>query len=198
MSKVHRKQAQRRADILKNVQELLKHKSFEAITVQEICTASNISIGNFYHYFNQKSDLPVGLMENMDSYMSENVFPFLKNINGYDDLKSIGRGFAAHIEQCGLEMSKLISGASPTNYSLDREKRPLYKKIVEIIAKGQSNGEFRISYTAEKTADLLLIAISGLATDWSRRDGNYSLPERMEEFTDLFLPALLRYETIPE
>ncbi len=191
MSKIQQKQIQRRADILEKAVDILKVTPFEEISVQDICKAANISVGTFYHYFKQKSELLVGLMGLIDNYMQNQVFPELSCDSAYENLKRFSRGFAAYVEESGIKISKLISSAYPTDYNLDNEKRPLYVKLLEIITRGQSDGEFKSSFTSEKTADMILIAMSGVAVDWSRRDGNYSITDRMEEITDLFFPALL-------
>ncbi len=190
VSKIHQKQVQRRIEILEKVLHLMKTKSFEEISVQEICTTADISIGSFYHYFKQKSDILASLMELIDIYMLEHVFPLLTNASALENLKLISRGFAAHIVENGIELSKLISRCCPTEYNIYNEKRPLVQKLAEIVSTGQQKGEFTTLLSPEKTADLLLIALSGVAVDWSRRDGNYSILDRMEEFSALFLPAL--------
>ncbi len=191
MSKIRQKQMKRRAEILEKVIVLLKKTPFEEISVQDICKAANISVGSFYHYFSQKSDLLSGLMGLIDIYMLENVSPLLVKESAYDNLKIVIRGFSAYIEESGIEISKLISRCRPIADSIDNEKRPLYSILIDIITSGQQKGEFKSDYPPEKTADLILVALSGVAVDWSRRDGNYSISKRMEEFTDLFFPSLL-------
>ncbi len=190
MSKVQQKQAKKRKEVLIKVMEILKEKPFEEISVQDICAASGISIGTFYHYFGQKTALLIGLMGLIDDYMIAQVFPNLTSQSAYENLIILSKGFAAYVDENGIEISKLISRSYPTDYSLDQEKRPLYRKLAEIIAAGRQSGEFNKVFTAEKTADLILIAMSGVAVDWSRRDAAYSIEERMDEFTQLFLPAL--------
>ena len=191
MSKIEDKQIKRRAEVLEKVMVLLKIKSFDEITIQDICQTANISVGSFYHYFEQKSELLTGLMGLIDIYMIDRVFPQLSSKSAYDNLRVLSRGFAAYIDESGIEVSKLISKSDPTDYSMDNEKRPLHEKIIDIISTGQQSGEFRNELSSEKIAELLLIAMSGVAVDWSRREGRYSIRERMEDFTDLFFPAIL-------
>ena len=191
VSKIEDKQIKRRAEVLEKVMVLLKIKSFDEITIQDICQTANISVGSFYHYFEQKSELLTGLMGLIDIYMIDRVFPQLSSKSAYDNLRVLSRGFAAYIDESGIEVSKLISKSDPTDYSMDNEKRPLHEKIIDIISTGQQSGEFRNELSSEKIAELLLIAMSGVAVDWSRREGRYSIRERMEDFTDLFFPAIL-------
>lgn len=191
MSKIREKQMKRRAEVLEKVMDLLKVKPFEEISVQDICQTSGISVGSFYHYFKQKSELLTGLMGLIDLYMLDRVFPQLTSRSAYDNMKTLSRGFASYIEESGIEVSKLISVSDPTDYSAKNKERPLREKIAAIIENGQQSGAFKKDLSPDRTADLLLIAMSGVAVDWSRRNGSYSIKARMEEFTDLIFPALL-------
>jgi AcrR family transcriptional regulator len=196
VSIVQLKQEKRRAEVLEKVMDLLKVKPFEDITIQDICQASGISVGSFYHYFKQKSELLTGLMGLIDFYMVDHVFPLLTSKSAFDNLKMLSQGFASFIDESGIELSKLISISDPTDYSTNNEKRPLHEKIVEIVKTGHQSKEFRTDLNPEEVADHLLVAMSGVAVDWSRRNGSYPIRERMEEFTRLFFPALLRTQVL--
>jgi AcrR family transcriptional regulator len=192
VSKVELKQEKRRAEILQRVVALLKTTPFEEITVLDICRASDISVGSFYHYFGQKSNLLSGLFGLIDLYMVDVVFPKLTSARAYENLITLSRGFAAYVEQEGIELSRVISTNMPPNYDATHKERPLYLKLTEIVSGGQLTHEFTSAAAPEKIADLLMVAMSGVTVDWSRRDGSYSLTERMDEFTALFFPALLQ------
>jgi hypothetical protein len=60
------------------------------------------------------------------------------------------------------------------------------------VARGQQSGELRTDLAPEIITDMILIAISGVAIDWSRREASYKLLERMDEFTAVFFKALLK------
>lgn len=190
MSKIHQKQIQRRFEIIDKVMKLTEKTPFEDLSIRDICAGSGISVGSFYHYFKEKSDLVCGLMELIDDYMEENVLPLLTNESEFENLKIISRGFAQHIVSCGLEQAKLISICKPTDIDVYGERRPTYKMIEAVVKRGQNSGEFTSDYTSEKITDMILIAISGVAIDWSRRESSHNLMERMDEFVAFFLPAL--------
>jgi AcrR family transcriptional regulator len=63
MSKVVKeKQAKRRSEIIESVIPLIASEDFDRISVSDIGKAAGISIGSFYHYLTQKTDILVGLM----------------------------------------------------------------------------------------------------------------------------------------
>ena len=87
MTRVQEKQAIRRQEIIDSIAPLLAEKSFDELSVEDICKASGISIGSFYHYFEKKSDILVGLFNRIDSYMEENAFPLMKKRDEIDNIK---------------------------------------------------------------------------------------------------------------
>ena len=74
MSKISRKQAKRRQEIIEAAIPLITSASFEEISVSDICRSIGISIGSFYHYFSKKSDLLIGLLWLIDEDLAENTF----------------------------------------------------------------------------------------------------------------------------
>ena len=190
MSVVRQKQIKKRSDIIKNAIPLLQSVPFEEISVKDICEAANISNGSFYHYFNHKNDVLIGLLELIDIYMIENVFPLLTHSSEIDNIKEISRGFARHIVESGIEQAKLITSCRLTVLEEDQLKRPLWQKLVEIIKRGQQKKEISIIFSPERTADLLIVAMSGVAVDWSRRDGSFSLEKQMDDFTELLFGSM--------
>jgi AcrR family transcriptional regulator len=192
MSKIQQKQIQRRNEIISKVMKLTEKTPFVELSIRDICEGTGISVGSFYHYFKEKSDLVCGLMELIDDYMEQEVLPLLTNESAFEDLRVISRGFAQHILNSGLEQAKLISICKPTDADEFGVRRPTFRMIESAVARGQERGEFRTDLSPVKITELILTAISGAAIDWSRREAGYNLLERMDEFVTFFFRALLK------
>ena len=52
MSKITKKQMEKRQQIIESAKSIIEEVGFENVTVRGICDVANISIGTFYHYFN--------------------------------------------------------------------------------------------------------------------------------------------------
>ena len=131
----------------------------------------------------------MGLRSLIDIYMKEQVF-LLTDENELENLKTIARKFVVYIDEHGLSRSKLISSCNLSDFDIYGQKRLLWLALTNIVARGQQKKQLTTIFPPEKIADLLLIAMRGVAVDWSRRNGSYSIIERMEEFIDLFFPSL--------
>jgi AcrR family transcriptional regulator len=191
MSKIQQKQLQRRSEIINKVMELTEKTPFEELSIRDICEGTGISVGSFYHYFKEKSDLVCGLMERIDDFMEEQILPQATSESEFENLRIISRGFAQHILNSGLEQAKLISICKPTDVDDYGVWRTNFQMIEAAVARGQKSGEFKAVISSEKATDMILIAISGVAIDWARREGDYNLMERMDEFVTFFFRALI-------
>lgn len=190
MTKVQEKQAQKRQDIIDRIAPLLSEKSFEELSVEDICKASGISVGSFYHYFEKKSDILVGLFSRIDSYMEENAFPLMKKRDELENIRIFAQKWLSYIEGTGLEHSRLISSIDATDLTLSGEERSTSKVLTEHFARGQRLGTIDASLSAEEASALFMIALRGFALDWTRRSASYSLTERGEVYIDYLLKAL--------
>jgi AcrR family transcriptional regulator len=191
MSKIHLKQIQRRSEIIDKVMKLTEKTPFEDLSIRDICEGTGISVGSFYHYFREKGDLVCGLMELIDASMDKEVIPQLTNESELENLRFIARGFARHIQSSGIEKAKLIAVCKPTDADEFGVRRPTFRAVESVVMRGQNSGEFKLTLSPGKTTDMILTAITGVTIDWSRRDGNFDLIQRMDEYTAFFFRALL-------
>ena len=190
MTKVQEKQTLRRKEIIEKIVPLLEEKSFEEISVEDICRAADISVGSFYHYFEKKSDILVGLFSRIDSYMEEHAYPLMKKRDEAENIRIFAREWLKYIEGTGLEHSRLISSIDATDLTLSGDERSSAKKLAECFARGQRLGTIDDSHPAAEAASLFMIALRGIALDWTRRNASYSLTERGDIYIDYLLKAL--------
>lgn len=191
MRKVQMKQMKRRAEIIETVLPLLETVPFEELSVTEICKYADISVGTFYHYFTTKSDLLVGLLGLIDGYFINEVFPLLTSENEAENLRLFAHQWAMYVDAHGLERSRLISSATPSEHYLNGERREILDVLEGIFRRGQEKKQFLAPEAPEKLTELFLLLIRGVCVDWSRRSGSYSVIERTDELGALFLRGIL-------
>ncbi len=191
MTKVKQKQTRRRIEILEAAIPLISQRSFEEISIAEICQAIGISVGSFYHYFTKKDDLLVGLLWIIDEDLAETTFPRLTDDSEIENLKTFAHGWAEHVSSHGIERSKLISSINPDSADFPERERPAVQKLREIIAAGQEKGQITRDCDADTLTELFLTTLRGVTLDWSRREGRYPLVERMERDAAVLVRAFL-------
>ena len=190
MTKVQEKQALKRKEIIEKIIPLLEERSFDELSVEDICRAADISVGSFYHYFEKKQDILVGLFSRIDTYMEENAFPLMKKRDEAENIRIFAQEWLKYIEGTGLEHSRLISAIGATDFTISGETRSSAAKLAEHFARGQRLGQLDDTQPAEEAASLFMIALRGIALDWTRRNAAYPLTERGAAYIDHLIKAI--------
>ena len=190
MSKVKKKQESRRAEIIRSASKLMEDTPFSEISVSQICAAAGISVGSFYHYFEKKSDILLGLLILADEYLKEHICPGLVPGREAENLKKVGLGFADFVLSEGMERAALSTYVTLTDTDLSGEKRPMNRTVEEIIRQGQRSGAFTAAYPVEELAACFLISMRGVVCDWARRNNSYDLRRQMQQVLDIFLRGI--------
>jgi len=190
MSKVAEKQLRRRSEIIEAVIPLIGSVPFEQLSVNEICSAAGISVGSFYHYFEKKSDLLVGLLGLIDEHLEEKVYPMLCSGSSVEKLRLFALEWARYVNSHGLERSKLISSVEPANTDLSGQKRSSVVFLEGIFSEGQAEGSISPARSPEQLTELYLLALRGITTDWSRNSARYSVEDKMAKFMEIWLKGI--------
>ena len=190
MTRVEEKQAAKRAEIIEKIVPMLEDRSFEELSVEEICSAAGISVGSFYHYFEKKSDILVGLFSRIDRWMEENAFPLMKKRSDAENLRIFAKQWLKYIEDNGLEHSRLISAINATDNTVSGERRITAKKLEEVFRKGQERGTLSADVPPETAAAMFMIALRGLSLDWTRRNAAYSLTGQGDVYINFLIKAI--------
>ncbi len=190
MSKVKEKQQRRRSEIIEAVIPLIASIPFDELSVNEICEAAGISVGSFYHYFEKKSDMLVGLLGLIDEHLESEVYPLLSDSAPIEKLLRFAVEWAGYVQAHGIERSKLISSVEPANTDLGGQKRSSVVFLENIMAEGQADGSIDSALSPAELTELYLLALRGITTDWSRNNGCYSIIEKMEGFIGIWLKGI--------
>lgn len=156
--------------------ELLAVQDFERLTVRDIVTRANVSIGTFYNYYNSKLDVFYETYQVADRYFNEVVEPQLTQPTCAERVLCFFEHYARYSsEVTDLRMTRLLYG--PDNPWFNR---PLDNSLVGVLARvlqrGLDSGELT-SYgdTAPEIASWMMICIRGLTYNWCTADGSYDL-----------------------
>jgi AcrR family transcriptional regulator len=180
----------KRAEIIEKVIPLMSNTPFDELSIASICEAAGISSGTFYHYFSKKTDILVGLLGLIDDYMINEVFPILTSEDEIENLKAFAHGWSVYVSTHGIDRSKLITNAEPSDRYVSGQKRIVITKLVEIFRSGQEKNQISRVYDAEMLAHFFLLALRGVTTDWSRHGGKYSVVDMMDIYISFFVRAL--------
>ncbi|RPF48762.1 TetR family transcriptional regulator [Hydrogenoanaerobacterium saccharovorans] len=182
------KKNQKRQELILTIVEVVNRLGYENLTIRDICREANISIGTFYHYFNEKSDIVRILFKGIDDYFENSVLPSFGN----DELKNILTfvcEYASYCDKSGVAITREISTAPLINASrnyLSNQKRKLSIIIEGVVFRGQQKKQITQDFTVEQIAQMVLVGMRGYSADWAKNQGAYDIVEAVKNHFIVF------------
>lgn len=195
MSKCTRKQIEKRKQIIEATKSIMDEIGFENVTVRGICKAANISIGTFYHYFNDKGDIIIQLYTSVDEYLSEIE---IEKLSDEDELKNIitfSEEYGRFVADSGLSVAKQIFGAAintESNQIYRSIERDINRIIFNIIKRAKEKEQINTDFSIEEISNMILINIRGIVFDWCKFRGQYDLVEQIRNSIGIFVRGIKR------
>lgn len=183
---------QTKLNIFNTAVELLAEKDFESITIRDIVTRANVSIGTFYNYYNTKLEVFYETYQVADRYFTEVVEPQLTQPACVERVRFFFQHYARYSsELTDRKMTRLLY--SPDNPWFNR---PLGNTMVDVLIRVLQDGLDRGELdgqgdTAQEIASLLMISIRGLTYNWCTTGFAYDLSAAVRWSVDRLLRSYL-------
>ena len=164
-----------------NICFMRKGMAYTLIT--DICEEAGVSVGTFYHYFNNKNDLIISQFKKFDMGFLDVAHQLIDNPNALDSLIQFAHFFSrdASISDKTLTLEYLKARVSLTVEQLFPRNRPYFIILCTVIYNGQVRRQIRADRTPQELADLVMAATRGYNFDWASMNGDYDLMSRMQQ-----------------
>ncbi len=170
---------------------LMNEKGFDKVTINEICSAANISKHTFYYYFESKEDILNKIYEtrpmHIQTYFNE-IVSLESPLEQYIALISL---HANHIEKMGVEIAK-----KTLTHHLNKEFQfknsnksihPLRDLAITFLKKAQQSKEILNTSNPLYLFRACNMALIGLAQIWAIENDDTPLTERYIELVKVIL-----------
>ncbi len=171
--------------------DLFRERGMDNVTIKDICQQAEVSVGNFYHYFESKEAVTFEILRGFDEWLRGVAAeePFDRAVDG---IRFVIREQVTGAERVGFEFEL---GMFQSQIKMRDGKRMdtdrFFKTyLTELIERAMAEGDVHSSYDSTETAELLLRVSRGILFDWSIRCGSYSIGEKTMEALELLLRAL--------
>ena len=173
--------------ILQAAMELSRQKSFDKVSVRDICQRAGITTGAFYHHFRSKEELLLKGFSPMDQYMEQALAGHADD-GPEERLRRLLTSYAAFMESLGWELVARYYQqrlGAPPSHSID-PRRYTHRTMLECLRQCKAQGRFPSGCTPEWLADFLFRHFRGVVIDWVIHQGDYSLLSKLTQDYQLF------------
>lgn len=161
--------------------ELFAKKSFEEVTLNEICQKSGVNKHSFYYYFKSKDDI----LDKFYEFPSQLTPADLENILSADSyveklwlLLKVSIDFA---DRYGVSIIRQIFIKNLTSnvgtFELSEKQKEMLRLQHSIIEKGKACGQFKSNLDNKLLMILFRQSMHSLLLTWCIKDGSFSFTE---------------------
>lgn len=172
-----------RQRITKAAQQLIREYGYDSVTVEDICKASGVSVGAFYHHLRNKAGIILESAEECSVYFEKPGGN--SNTSAYESIVEFARlqiQYAVNNIGLKLMVQTFKSQLSDSRAYLFAEDRDYARGLFKVIKTAQDKGELDNTVEYTRIGTELLILIRGILYNWCHSGGNYDvkpLAERM-------------------
>lgn len=168
---------------------LLSEKDYETITIRDIISRAEVSIGTFYHYFTTKMDVFYETFRLADQYFEDVVAPSLTQPTAYQQILAFFDHYVDY--SCVRTNPRLIHLLyNPQNSHFNRDSGSgIMGTLVQVIQRGKDSGEITTEDSAVQIAEYLMITLRGLVYNWVTMERSYDLAGMMNWYLQRLLKA---------
>lgn len=176
MEKMTRKeQAQAtRARLYACALELFAKKTYDSVTISDICRAANVSVGNFYHYFSSKASIFQQFSHQMEAQLQDNI----DNSPACTSHREAIIQFFMCIVQARLEMGPALIKNLAMIANQPNAEATTTSPMASLdicIKSGQEVGEITKKWSAQEISSFLMTGFWGVDMKWYSTDGGIDL-----------------------
>ena len=176
---------------------LFQEKSFEKVTLNEICEKSGVNKHTFYYYFKSKDELLDHYYEIPDGVASCDLSSLLTAESYVEQFWLLVKKMVDFMEESGVTIVRQIFIKNMMEdvgtFNVAERRKEMIRAQIAIIRKGQEAGQFRNQANARFLAILFhQIAIS-TAFMWSVRNAAFSYSDMMRYMYEMAFDVAPEY-----
>lgn len=176
---------------------LFRIKGYDNVTIQDICKASNISVGAFYYHFESKKEIVSRCYLELD-HMVEKNFKKAKFKNNIDKILFIYSNGCEILENLGFVfVSNVYRNILSDNISyVVNPDRYIISQVKICIDDAFNANELKETMSSTDLSLTLVRACRGIIFDWCLHQGSYCLKETVLKDLDLILDNIKSKDTV--
>lgn len=177
--------------------KLLRTYDSNYLTVRHICKEANVSIGTFYHHFENKDDLlSYFFIYGIKDYLNQNIVETTENIvqniiNLYDVYFSfcLKSGIEFLSNYYTLKNKGVYIRGKHDQKQLD--KMPIIQKSIALIDVAKGNGFIKKEFSSFEIMEDIAVIVKGIIFEWCISGGTFDLKREGFKLIKYYFHSLL-------
>ena len=168
-----------KAQIVQAGGQLFKQRGYDAVTVNDICQACNITKPTFYYHLKSKQDILLHLYDVIIENLTPILLKMLHSSSSWDQIKLLFDHLIDNITILGADLNSQL-----LIVNLQRQERALHMRkgleeiAIDIITTGQKCGQFRNTNEAESLYEAAAYMFTGYEYMWCTLRGQFTWREQ--------------------
>lgn len=180
---------QTKQHILDTVAEIMAEKPFDEINIQEICKKANISVGAFYHHFENKAALIIEIYKDVDVFFQHEILDMVKDLNPIEAILEYLKQQCKCAEDAGCDAIKNLYKAQIDNgnmffLSIDRG---LPQGLQKLVKEASEQDLLLADVAPEQITSELLILSRGIIYNWCVSNGQNEIQKTVYNMAKKYL-----------
>lgn len=171
--------------ILASAREIFSSKSFEQVTIKEICSRAGVANSTFYYHFKTKEELMSCLRMTDDHPTGSDLLSILAADNLHEQVIAACTMCAERAVRNGCTLTTQYYKCRLNAEALDEEHTRLYAQESSaaqmLIARAQQKGIIRNQSPADKLAAAAIGMTNSVIINWCICDGAFDLMQSARE-----------------
>ncbi len=177
--------------------KLFNEKTFEKVTLKEICEASGVNKHTFYYYFKSKDELLKKYYKIPCELTSYDLATIMTADSYIEQLWIINKNFIDFISDSGVSIIKQLMIKNITDhigtFKHNDEQKELFKLQCDIVRKGQKNNEFLNKTDPEVLVIILKQTLFSTIGSWIFKNGEFDYRKAVRFMFEMILDVDEKY-----
>ena len=182
--------------------DLFAKKSFETVTINEICQASGINKHSFYYYFKSKDDLLEKFYEIPCQLTTADLESIITTESCVEQLWLLMKPPLDYVEHYGVSILKQILIKNLTTnvgtFMMGEKQLEMLRLQYNIIEKGKACQQFQSNIDTKMLIRLFIQSLHSLLLVWCIKNGGFPLREAARYSYETLFEVPPEYRTITD
>ena len=163
--------------LLDTITEMLNEYTYDRISIQEISRRAGVSVGTFYHYFENKASIIVELYRDCDEYFQHEVLDSCLKDEPVDAILHYADSMVVYAEDLGIDMMRNIYKAQVDNGNefFLSVGRGLPQGLRTLVERAGDEGALLPDTDRDTLTSDLLTLIRGVVYNWCVAEGRLEM-----------------------